>query len=538
MPGTLIGTAHGERAGFYVDVTIGSVQIGDLLVVSAGADVNNGPVAPVSWTISDGVNPDAIYKGGFFDIEYRGQVIAWYGVSTVAGSLTIRMTETVSRDHYAIAANYRGAPGFDQVVIPMGNYTPTDTINFEVGNGTAAFTVADSLVVSFAWVAGGGAPHTIVSDTGDTREALSPSSLGNANLAMFDRVSTGPGSERVEIKVGPVQSAPWKFDANLSLVTMVFTQPLPRPPGLTAQYALRPGSGFDNVEPCGTLANGPVGLPVNRPLTASLPYAPNLGDLITVRVAGSLNHSQAVSDPWGNVYTLRIDSSGVLQGLPVAIYTAILATYPGGAIPFQVTLTATPPVSGAVYQTTALGVSAHTIPGTPTNFQGAGLASVVDMSPSVKMVTDVIASVPKNSLLLAMAYYGGRAAQTRIDWSALETYSITASWGMIQYAGQQTNRPRLGSCVMFDQIAPADGSYDAEVLGTVIGSFANEGGVALIAVTLPTSLTLVKHVVGGSANNNAWTLHAVSDNNNISVLHNENGRPDSIFADGFDIIPI
>jgi hypothetical protein len=497
-------------------------------------DSNPGPNVPVAWAITDGVNPDSVYKPGCFATNDRGQIASWYMSSPVTASLTITMTEGTNRTHYAIAANYGNAPGFSEIVIRNANYTPADTANFYTGLGTGAFTVESSLVVSFVGFAGGGTPRVCVSDTGDTQQTVESSTDGTTNFALFYRFANGPGAERVEMKMGPVQVPPFVGDGNLSIATMVFSAPLPKQIGDDNNYGLRSGTGFDHNEPFFDPART-IPLAINRPLVASPPFSPRVGSLMFAFIGGSgipTTGNPTLTDQYGNVYSVVVNSSGPHTGIPVLIFVALLSSLPLNEALYPVTLTVTPPVTDAPYQTVVLGLVEVVLPGLTTGaggvvslegepiFTGLGVfipnskirgaigTDPTNLDPDVLLATHSITDVVARSLMLSMAVYPGNADQDTVAWQALDDWDIRSEWNFNQYPLEITNRRRFAPSILMSKVAPIAGTYNARALATPSTFFENTGGIAMVAITMPSSLRLIKSVSGGTAVTTDWTLTA------------------------------
>lgn len=503
MPPTRIEIDGAFASGFSVFKGLSDVRIGDLIVVSGGAFFNNGPSAAVSYTCTDTLGND--YGEGYYVAGPSfGQTIVFFCFSEFAGAPTITLTETVSRDpHLIIVQNWRDPPPFDQVSFQIGQYVPASPGTWPTGVASGDFTVADSLILSFifdGWA-------TAVSDSGDTLAHRQPSAT-TAEIYAFQRTETGPGNGYVRIKETNSNA-----DGTMPLVVLVFSSPIARPVDLVTQQALREGAGEANTDPPQVGAAGPTGVPVGRPLTVSLPYEvgeSSIGNLIVVRLAQNAYAltTLSASDEYGNTYTERIQSTG--SSTIVSIYTAIIEFYPPPGEVFRVQLNVDPAsATGATFQSTALGVTEWVLSGPPVSFHSAGYLSVTDNDPTVRLTTDVIPNVPKNSLLFAIAAYPGGFLQHSIDWAPVGSYVNAAETNFIQFSGQLQNRPRLGPAILMDMVAAVSGDYDAEADGTVTGAFGAQGGIALIAVVMPATLTLVKNVVGGDAAATDWTLEAV-----------------------------
>ena len=462
MSATLINTNSAMNGGASPITTTLAVQVGDLICVGGGAffgDPGDGSV----WSCTD--DAGHTYNGNFRAAGPAfGQIVAFYAIAISTATITISLAETMVRtDRYIVAANYRGtAINFDQVSTRIGLYTPADAAMFPEGVGTGVFTFGDSLIVSFLYTG----DDTLASDTGDTV------AVRLMRMSQWYRTTSSGGNGQVQLKHTP---------SNLIMpcLAMVFSTPLTRPGGLTVQSAIRGGAGFENVEPA--MNDRPTNIPLNRPLTVSLPYLPRVGSLVLVAVSENVFvTASTVSDAYGNMYTQLVSSTG--SSSTTRIFYTIVAAVPSDGSVFQVTHSCPLPVTTNPYQSVTLGIAEFVAPINIAGVQTATYLSETGVSPSVVINSNTIMGVLAGSLVFGIAAYPGGVNQDAISWALSAGYTILSTQGFIQFNGQIVNRQRVGEGVLFYQFAPTAGNYAASATGTITGIFTSAGGIALIAI--------------------------------------------------------
>lgn len=549
MPATFIGSATSHVPGVsHSTLHYGSILTGDIICVCVGSFGLGFPCWKITDNLSNGsavdpVSGDPMYAKGASQYGPGNfqKTLAFWAVSLIDGDLTISIDTytgpnlvtpfvldqlNVIRIYrfpkvYAIAEDSAG----------IGGFTPGG--GFNTGYGSGPFTYADTLVVTS--VMSDQVPTNVTSLTGDTLQNDVHEPFTTPHLLVFDRSSTGPGNGDVRIKYN-VPDGP----GSTSMAVMTFSIPLADPGGLRSlggrQYAARGGAGFDDNP---GYADGDQQADWNRPIVCTFPYEVKVGDLLLIDVH-TFNNPDVGSTPYGpvwdeygpgfpvdnfppliNSYTREIicpptgSGSGGVGGY-TATYTCMVDFIPvqrhpgwqaGGV--FQVHVTAPVPTTSAVYQCTAIGITAITVAGAPTNVAVAGLKSVTQIVQDGLIASDVIPSVPAGTYLHAFAVVSPSNAMTTMTWTAMESYTIPtgAHWDFFQFAGQITNATRVCGVAIMDKIAPVGDDYDAQVTAVLPG-FGGGMVIILLAVTLPSRLTLVKEVVDGTASASDWTLSA------------------------------
>ncbi len=508
----------GTKIGDDMFVPLTDVAKDDLIIAFSGG-VPGGTGQPIFIEDDGGNDWQLGYDCGHF---FTTKV--WYAIAKADGAITIKVSSATGYAQIAAAFNYRGnIPTFAEVVFPLGYYVPSDSTDYPVGVSTALFNLAESFIVTVMCTnAVSGNTGVVASDTGDTRRNAGVTTA-DLFLWAFDRFQSAPdntgGYDLVSLKGS--SSAFSQFP----MITLVFSRPLVETdPARDRQYQIKPGSGFDHYNPAAFAACGPEDVPAtNRPITLSLAMRPIVDvpthkkAMITVGVMtnGEVDGgSILVDDAYGNVYTNYVYTLGQDNQCHIAIFQTIIsdpAKLPILGDVFQVTLHVTPiGASDAPWQHTAIGVAERTILVAPTPIVAAAFKQADNLTPTVRLVTDTIPSVPMGTYMFYFAAFPAGNNQDSIDWSQPSGYAGVSA-GFINYAGVQANAPRLGPCVMGDRIAPADDDYDAQPTGLIHGTFSLAGGVAMIAASLPLppgTLTLVKAVSGGTASASDWTLTA------------------------------
>jgi len=497
-------------------VTLTDVEPGDLIIAfSGGFPGNDGTGITIQDTAGN------TWLGGYGCAHFYGTKV-WFAVANGSGATTIKVTCATGAATRAAALNYRDhIRPWAEVVFPLGYYVPVDAANYPQGIGTAEFNLADSFIVTVMCTeARSGTTGLVASDTGDTcRNLGSPSD--NVMWA-FDRTQTASSNVTGESAIVQLKGGAAAF-SEFPMITLVFSSPLDETdPGRDRQYQTKAGCGFDRYNPAAFALVGPENLPAtNRPLTLSLPSRPivdpALGKMamLTVGVM-SMNeidvNSLSVQDEYTNAYDLLIYSPGYAGQVHVAIFRTVISDpsrMPGVGSVFQISLNLNPQgITDAPYQHCAIGVAertVYTLPGTPAT---AGFKQVDDHNPSFRLISDAIVAVPKDAYIFFFAGFNSGLSQDSVIWGFRDGYTGTSS-GRIQFPSVQANAPRLGPCVVGDKIAPAAGTYDAQVDGEIGGVFSVGGGIAMVAVSFPSLLQLIKHVSGGAGVPTDWTLSAV-----------------------------
>ncbi len=447
----------------------------------------------------------------------------WYAIAKADGAITIKISSATGYATRAAAFNYRGnIPPFAEPAFPLGYYTPSDVADYPKGVGTAPASLADSFIVTvMCTTAVSDTTGLVASDSGDTARNLG--GIPDPVMWAFDRSEAAAdytgGSTITKLK-GSTSAF-----SSFPMISLVFSQPLVETdPTRDRQYQIKSGSGFDHYNPAAFAVCGPEDVPeTNRPLIISLAYRPIVDPLthkkamITVGVTPDQEVDAdgiVVEDDYGNTYTRLVYSVGQDGQIAVAIFQTIIsdtAKLPVLGHVFQIRLRISPQhITDAPYQHTAIGVAERTILVAPTPIVTADWKQCDNLSPTVKIVSNVITSVPIGTYMFYFAGYPAGVGQDSIDWSQPSGY-FGVNAGFINYTGVQANAPRLGPCIMGDQIAPADDDYDAQPQGLIHGTYSKSGSVALIAASLPAlpgSLTLVKAIDGGTASESDWTLTA------------------------------
>lgn len=453
MSATFISQTSGA-AGAPISI---AVQIGDLIVVGSSGFLLSGSY----WASTVADSAGNSYLGGWTGGPPGafGFVSAWYAFATSSGTIAVTLTAGSTSDLVRVGV-YRGAGPFDQ----MSTWCLT-------GSSTP-FTFADSLIVTLA------RDGMETSTTGDTQRSA-PGDL----TALWDRSEVGPGNGFVNL--GDI------------LVSMVFSSPVTRPGGTTAQYACRAGSGHQSDNPVYfsgdsegryTYPNN-LNAATNRPLTASFAYPLLLDSIIVVGVATAVNPGVfTITDNAGNVYTKRLAQTG--SGVGLEMWTTVVGALPAAGHVFQVTMTETTPSTHEfnIYQFSAMAIAEYTSAPTPSFVDSTGyLSSVISVDRAqVVISSNSLISVPAGTLLVAFAMYGENTNQ--LPWTALGGYTKRTEWNFIQFPQPPgTNFGVLGNAILMDQLAPSTADYDAEAQGDfVAGSVldGNSGAIGLLGVTL------------------------------------------------------
>lgn len=527
-------------AGDYTETShktynLGSVKAGDLIVFHGGAFINDFPF----WNISDNLGSGSaldtfgnpIYATGVhqFPAGVFKAVVGCWAIAPIDGDLTVHI-RTTTGDHVTPLSvgqlnsvrvhRFPRVYGIDQASGEAGAMSPGGGINTRCRSGP--FTKSHTLVTS------GIMCPTEVSDltllTGDTLvdTVIQPNGgpfIPARTLLICDRLDFGPGNANVELQYNDSQGT---SPAVPGMAVMTFSVPLPDPVGLReiggTQTAARSGTGFDTNSAAGKddqVADW------NRPLRISFPHevkAENfmlLGMWIPLRNPDSIDLSDeyeknAVSpvNPFNEYKRLFIgppggSGSGGQNGY-LAVYTCRvdwvphpphLGIQPGGI--FQLKLDVSKAGSDALYQCTALAVTAITIDTSqrdvydvvvPPDVLVAGLKSLTQVIQSQLMKSDKIPGVPANSLLWSFTAYTPTSTQSALGpaipgWTEMDDYEIKSYWDKFQYAGVGTNGARSCAMAVLEKIAPSDGDYDAEVKAE-LDAFSASGGIALVAVPM------------------------------------------------------
>lgn len=458
MAATFIGSAtFFSGGGNTVSATLSSVQVGDLIVAAMAIFFTRSSTwAP---TVSDSLGN--VYTADIIDYGDGGSgaVAMLYSIATVAGAPVITFTQNNADTQGAdvIVANYRNPGKKDQSTYLISSYTPSGA---PIGTYTSGINLADTLVIAASFVTD--ATLVLSSDSGDTLRASVRS------FALFDAMNTGPGNRLVKIKSSAGQGT-W------ATAVMTFSQPLTRPGGLQAQYAVRPGAGYNDTTYTPFFTK--------RPITVSLPYIPAIGSLLIV---GSVEQSVATSSPsvtdaYGNSYTFQASSNA--NGTRISFFTSLVANLPPTGEVFMVTFNGS--VTGSTtYQTTALAIAERVVTGTPGSFQSAGWLSNTAASPVVAIKSSSISSVPSGAYLIALGTYAADSNQFSIAWSPSGAYSLDEHWDLFSLDGATSER-KMGTAAIVDQITASPGTYDAQISGSITGPFnASNGNILLLAVNL------------------------------------------------------
>lgn len=291
----------------------------------------------------------------------------------------------------------------------------------------------------------------------------------------------------------------FNFDS-ISIVSLTFSRPFARPADFTEQAAIQPGVGFDDNEP---------DFPVNRPLSCLLPYEVALGDAVFVGGGWFSDVSSTLSDTYGNTWTVRVTSTAPTADQGSTRWWSTILTHlpPAGEI-FLVTMSPTIPGTGQPYQTSALGI--YSIPRTPATYQGFEFDDYVENDPVVQIRTTEAVSVPAGTLLLVFVAYGVSINQQAAEWQEALGFSIKASWDIIQVSMQSgiINTDRFSPCAVLTQEVAASGNYRGVGQAEIDGNFNAAGSIVMLAITIASTLRLVKVVSGGAAVTTDWTLSA------------------------------
>lgn len=519
-----------SSAGAYVPavdhttLSLGSILAGDIIHVSRGGYAGTVPVLSVSDNLGNTYSR-AYYQHGPGNFQ---RVDVFVTISVIDGSLTVSLDSNITFNQVNIVRVYRFVDEFNQPVpkvydidqssVAIGEFAAG--VGFNNGFGTGDFTYANTLVVTSMMTASD--VSDLTSLTGDTLQNTEEIPIAGPFeparvLNVLDRLNTWAE----DIQSGTVQlkynSSQGGIGSGLSsIVVTTFSVPLPTPPSLRLrggrQYAVRGGAGLENTSG-GTDAQADW----NRPIWVSLPYEVKVGDLLIVDVFVPSNPDTLppydedpfyvtfddygpgfplLPPPYVNDYVQRIISPPTGSGAGTgsgyrAIYTCMVdyipvQQHPGwqaGGI-FQIKLRVSGAGSSAVYQCTALGVTAVTVAGPPSSMSVAGLKSLTQVGNNQLMKTDVINNVPRRALLHAFAAFPPNNVLSSMTWAALEDYTIRAHWDFFQFPSQITNRPRICGAAILDKTALVKGDYDAQALA-ILPTFVTSGGIVLITIVLP-----------------------------------------------------
>ena len=481
MPGSVINTNSFISNGTGGSATL-AVQAGDLIVVGVCAFYPYGSGPPWDYTFSD--TAGNVYDSRVAAARGWGHVAYAWAIATTTETITIDFTDIAGvQYHTMIVANVRWddgeAPPLSEWAMLMGPSNGPPSAPF-YPPFSSPFSIADSTVITFAGAVGSLGAVNFVSHTGDT-EVLRSGSSPAQSLALFIRNSTGPGIENSQIEndlgLGYAGQAP--------MVVGVFSRPLARPGGTTAQYQLRPGTGFTSSpgNEGGFEAPYYIG-EVNRPICATLAYLPLVGSLLCVGVSQQSHVvTPTVSDDYGNTYTLRgispIAGSAANQCV-VALYTCVVANLPPAGQAFIVRASLPGPYTGVIYQPTAIGVAEKVITGqTIIGYQVAVFDDVF-----VDVFKTEALTVTSGTYLFAFAA-NATFSEASVVWTALAGFNLRSNWGFSQALDASvTNDARCGASAIIDLVAGADGDYAAEIqdLRDIGGTPA--GGMALLGVEL------------------------------------------------------
>lgn len=484
MP-TPISTDVAQGQVHSLQVTLNNLQPGDLIVIAV-ATFATQYLQQYTCSFNTGIVPGSVLPSspypGVWEGSGFGYVTGFWAVCASTGSVTATITRTdAALDSYrtlVAAAAYRGVPTqFDQPAFRASVQPYPAASSLQTGVLTAGFNVADSFVVTMAYVANF-APVTPTSLTGDTEDISCPHgpSPVDEEVWLFSRTATGPSIQTTHIQYDSTNA---NF-AGLPIFSLVFSKPLPRPPILPKFFMVKPGAGFqESGEP--REGGGPPGCPTNRPLIGTLPYRPLIGDFVVVFVSQAiyLTGALTVQDAYGNTYTEIFTT--VAGSVNHRVFRTILTALPAAGQIFQILLTSPMPLIGTgPYQATSMAVGVYTVPN-PTSYIAAVLLSTTFPSGTeVRYDSAVVPNVPAGTLLIAgaaMSPIGGTVA-----WSALDSYALQRSYGFCATPVEQANAVRLGAVAIMDKTAATLGPYDARITAT---GNVGQGSIILLAVSVP-----------------------------------------------------
>lgn len=500
-----------------------SVVAGDYIIVggfgngTAGAfwEVTDNAAVPGGNTYEWQYPPGNPYNGFYQRFQgHNGDMVVAYAVAQTTATIDITIDRAGPDSRTIIVANIRGEGVFDQFFIALGDNQfggPTD----RKYTASQCFTKADTFTVCFA--AGGEAGATPMSFTaahGETlvHEEILTSGTGSGGLALFSREDTGPGTDYCEINCW--HTFPTRADFAPNLMGFTFSKPLTRPADFTSQFVVRGGVGF-NSEDQPRVTDGydsPPDYPYNRPLDATFPYNIEVGDLLILfgnapRALEVAEGEPDFEDEYGNTYTsigydpCTTDPAQHIASTKVS-WCRVTAIPAVGEI-FKVRMTQPIPALNSIYQNTGMGMCMYKVAGDPTDLELAGwLSQTLATTGTIRSAT--ITSVPQGARLIAFATCG---AETTVEFTAVDSYTIQQEWDVEQVPLAITNYPRQGTAVIFEKVAPVGGDYDASIDFNTTGATPGSA-IVLLAISLPSSLTLVKTVVGGAAATTDWTLSA------------------------------
>ncbi len=456
MPGTLIQSNF--QAG--LTQTFTGVQVGDVIAVAGSAFFDTGPGGACTDTAGNVYSGPFFFEGGGF-----GTVNAYCTVSQFAGSITVSM---LTAGDNSMGVLYRDAGVFDQCSGNVGWYTPSGG---GIGVGTGPFTLADTTIVTFLIITGGGGLQPATSDTGDTLI----DNVGEQYI--WERFASGPGNSDVRISTPNSY-----FYGQMAMAVLTFSKPLARPPGVTEQYAFRGGIGRGGEDT-------PIG-EFKVPLATCLPYAPRLGSPVVIGCSytGCNGAMLALSaeDDYGNVYTQDLYTVGNVTA--IALFHTIVTNLPPAGEVFRARLTSdTITCSGALYQTTGVAIAEFQVDSL-VSIAAAGWNHEINSDPDQTLVSGTIVNVPASTWLFGVVIYPGATGQTGVTWTPLEGYAIEQQQNFIQFPFATTNSARVGAGAILTKFVNTLGDYDVQAIATQIGAYNESGSIALLAltVTLPT----------------------------------------------------
>ncbi|MES2136611.1 MAG: Ig domain-containing protein [Pseudomonadota bacterium] len=353
-PAVYVRSSQGNSQGAGVSCTQ-QVDLGDLVVVCIGsADATpNNPLSGVQDNL-----------GNVYSIPIQGHqlppdsataddaLIAWTIVAH-AGMATISAGYANPRPRIIFASEYKIPPGMTlaQVAHTIGGETSTPAYNSTSQFGTAPFSYANSVIISFYKSASWG--FCFQSLDGDTKRQSNAgcdfgAGPGRICGALFDAITGSPGARNSNIGMQPFTAPgapcgafppfdcngnPWPvapfygFGGNDTILVAVFSAPLTRPVSpapLLDQAALRPGLSL-------TIS----GYPGQPDMVVSLPYLPKIGSLLLVGASagwtGGPVPTFTPTDAYGNVYHPLRAYNGVTF-MASAMFYSVIAHVPASGI--------------------------------------------------------------------------------------------------------------------------------------------------------------------------------------------------------------